>query len=76
MGIFYKEANDSGSSKFVLNLITGESKPRFKYSKRVALPYYEFLLQQMKIIGFEEDQVNNAEIEIEFNTSPTKKQIM
>lgn len=76
MGILYKEANASGSSKFELNLLTGESIPRFRYSKRVALPYYEFLLKQMKNLGFEEHQVTNAEIEIEFNVSPTKKQII
>jgi len=76
LGVFYKEAIGSGSNKFSLNLLTGESTPTFKHSKRVALPYYEFLLQQLEKLGFEEYQVTNAVVEVEFNTSPTKRQIM
>ena len=76
MGIFYKQAIASGSNIFSLNLITGESTPIFKYCKRVATPYYEFLLQQMKKPGFEEYQVTDAVVEVEFNAIPTKRQIM
>ncbi len=76
LGIFYKEAIGSGSNTFSLNLITGESTPAFKYSRRVASPYYEFLLQQMKKLGFEELQVTDAVVEVEFNASPTKRQVM
>lgn len=76
MGIFYKEAINSGSNNFSLNLITGESTPPFKYSKRIATPYYEFLCQQMEKLGFEEFQVTDAVVEVEFNANPTKRQII
>ncbi len=76
LGIFYKEAIDSGSNVFSLNLISGESTPVFKYSKRIASHYYASLLHIMKNIGFVEVQVVDAIIEVEFNTIPTKKQIM
>ena len=76
LGLFYKVAIESGSSNFSLNLISCESIPDFKYSKRIASYYFSSLLKQMEAIGFVEVQVVDAIIDIEFNTNPTKKQIM
>lgn len=47
MGIFYQMASTEGENNFVLNLVTRESSPKFRFSKRVALPYHEYLLNQL-----------------------------
>ncbi len=76
MGIFYQMASVKGDNKFILNLVTGESSPKFKYSKRVALPYHEYFLNQLVKKGIEEHQVADAIVEIEFNVVPTKRHTM
>jgi hypothetical protein len=76
LGIFYKLAKEAGLNRFALNLVTGESVPTFKYSKRVAKPYHDFLMKQLNKQGFNESQVKMAIVNIDFNVTPTKKQII
>ena len=76
MGILYKIAFESGDNKFTLNLLSGESSPKFKYSKRIAKPYHEYLLNQLEKKGLEEYQIAAAIVELDFNISHTKKHKM
>jgi hypothetical protein len=76
IGIFYQVASEKGDSKFVLNLVTGISLPKFKFSKRVAMPYHQYLLTQLEKKGLEEYQVTDAIVELEFNVATTKRHIM
>jgi hypothetical protein len=76
MGILYKIAFTSGDNKFSLNLLSGASSPKFKYSKRIAKPYYEYMLRQLKKKGLEEDQVATAIVDLDFNVPHTKKHKM
>jgi hypothetical protein len=76
MGIFYKIAFESGDNKFTLNLLSGESAPKFKYSKRIAKPYHEYLLNQLEKKGLEEYQVTAAIVELVFNVPQTTKHKM
>ncbi|OUR65890.1 hypothetical protein A9Q79_02595 [Methylophaga sp. 42_25_T18] len=76
LGLLYKEAVMSGTTMFTLNLETGESFPQYKFSKRLSIPYFDFLQDQLKKQGFEREQVVCADIELEFNTAPTSRQIM
>jgi len=74
MGILYKVASEAGTNKFKLNLMSGESDPSFKYSWRVASPFYEYLIQQIAKKGLEEFQVTDAIVELEFGIQPTTRQ--
>ena len=47
MGILYKVASEAGTKKFKLNLLSGESDPSFKYSRKVASPYQVYLTDQI-----------------------------
>ena len=76
MGIFYQTASAKGDNKFILNLVTGESSPKFKLSKRVALPYHKYLLNQLEKKGLDECQVTDAIVELEFNVALTKRHTM
>ena len=73
MGILYQSASEAGYNKFFLDLLTGESTPKFKYSKRVAKPYHEFLINQIGKKGLEEYQVAAATVKIEYKTDHTKR---
>jgi len=75
LGILYKFTSEIGESVFTLNLLTGESSPEFKSSKRVVRPYYEYLLKQIENNGFEIFQISSAIVEIEFNTARSKMQL-
>jgi hypothetical protein len=76
LGMLYLVATEAGTSKFSLDLMSGESVPEFKFSKRVAAPYFEYLIEQIKKKRFKEHQVTNAIVEVEFNVAPTKRQII
>ena len=72
LGVIYLCAAEAGLSKFQLDLISGESLPYFKHSKKVATPYREYLKVQAEKKGFHPWQICKAIIEIEFNTMPSK----
>jgi len=72
LGILYKSISETGVFVITLNLLTGESSPEFKSSKRVVRPYYEYLLKQIENNGFEIFQISSAIVEIEFNTTQSK----
>ncbi len=76
LGLFYKTAFESGKTVFILNLVTGDSSPYFKYSARVAKQYYCFLQEQMNKLGFDDYQITDAVIEVMFDVPPTKRQII
>ena len=76
MGIFYQVASSKGGNHFVLNLVTGDSSPEFKFSKKVAKPYHEYLLAQLEKKSLEEYHVTDAIVELEFNIAPTKRHTM
>jgi hypothetical protein len=76
MGIFYQMASEKGDNKFVLDLVSGKSLPEFRFSKRVALPYHKYLLNQLEKKDLEEFHVTDAIVELEFNIAPTKRHTM
>ncbi len=76
IGVMYKAAIDRGTRQFALNLLTGESTPECKYANRVASQLHQYLLKQMSRMGFEEYQVSNATIDIEFNVAPTTMHLL
>ncbi len=73
MGILYKVAYKKGNNKFYLNLITGDSSPVYKYSRKIAQHYYRYILNQLENKGLEKHQVNNAKVEIDFNVTAQKR---
>ena len=75
MGILCKIARDSGTNQFTLDLATGESKPDYKHSEQIAAPYYDSLLRQITKLGFANEVIRNARIEVEFNVPSSKSQI-
>lgn len=76
LGVLYKLAAEAGSYCFSLNLKDGESAPAFLFSRRIADPYCAFLGEQLEKKGFAWGHVASAIIAVDFNVSPTKKQIM
>ncbi len=76
MGILYKIASDSGTNKFTLDLATGESKPSYMFSKRIAAAYYHSLIEKITKLGFKNEQVKNAIVEVEFNAPLAESQII
>jgi len=72
LGIIYLRTAEAGLSKFKIDLISGESLPYFKYSKKLAAPYLEHLKLQAEKKGFHPCQICKAVIGIEFNTTPSR----
>ena len=72
LGIIYLCATEAGLNKFQLNLISGESVPHFKCSKKLAARYLEHLKLQADKNGFCSWQICKAVIDIEFNTIPSR----
>ena len=67
LGLFYKAAVDAGQNFFKLNILSGESTPEFRYSKRVSSDFHEMLLKQLAARGFDELNVLSAIVELEFD---------
>jgi hypothetical protein len=76
MGILYKLAIDTGTNVFRLDLLSGESSPEFRHSKRIAAPYADYMFRQIRKRKFDDHQIAKAIVEIEFHVDPTKRQIM
>lgn len=76
LGLLYKLAAEAGSSCFSLNMKSGQSTPAFRFSRRIMEPYATFLGDQLKKKGFEWCHVESAIIVLDFNVSPTKRQVM
>ena len=76
LGVLYKLAAEAGVSCFSLNLKNGESTPSFSFSRRILEPYATFLGDQLKKKGFGWGYVDSVIIAVDFNVSPTKKQVM
>jgi len=75
IGVFYQCAAKYGNNTFELDLLSGESKPYFQYSKRASEPYRKYLFDQMKKKGFEEFQAVKVLIKFEFDKSSGKRNI-
>jgi len=68
MGILYTAVVRQKTNTFELNLLSGESTPEFKYSKKIAEANRQNLKKQLANLVFEEYQVTEANLLLEFDT--------
>ena len=73
MGLLYRASFEKKVTKISMNLLTGESSPNVTWVKHVTESFKEYLFKQCKKKGFENHQIVEAMVELEFNVSPTKR---
>ena len=69
LGILYKITNDSGKNTFKLDILSADSDPPWKGSKKLTVKYKNFLIEQLEKNGFKRIHISEAVIEIDFNVS-------
>ena len=73
LGLICKVAAEQGHGAFALNLLTGESEPKLKFSSRIAEPYRNRLMSLLAEQGLDESEIESASISIQFPVEPTAK---
>ena len=63
-------------SQFELNILTGDSSPKLKYSKHIAAPLAEFLRGQLDRVGLDAINVVNAVVVVKFSASSADARII
>ena len=67
LGILCQIATDSETNQFYLDLVTGDSKSKCEYSKQLAAPYYNSIIRQIANLGFTNEVIKSAIIQVEFS---------
>ena len=72
-GIFYEQAHQHSKEKFVLDILSRDSTPKYQYSYVIADKFHEMILKQLKNNKLNENHITKATITLCFNVEPNKK---
>ncbi|MFV1883891.1 MAG: hypothetical protein ACMZ7B_05360 [Balneola sp.] len=75
LGILYKDLSHLSLNGLSLNLLTGKSSPELKNGNEVAEKFKEYFSSQIKIRRFEQDQVKQAILTLQFEAHPSKEHL-
>jgi hypothetical protein len=67
MGILYEMTSEGNASKFTLDILSGQSTPKCKYSKTIAEPIVEYLHREIEKRGWDVRLVIEATVEVNFD---------